>query len=236
MLRLLPLLGVLLTLAACQQADSPDGDGSATVPSELPASLGVSEDGVIEGAAPGFIGATAPETALLLDDGGVCYLYDAYVVRVEPIGSDGEPRGDLVQVGAREAGALARDECEAASRAVTGEDEADTFSGVEGDVLLLDRASGETGRRLVALDLAAGDEVVLDSPYEDPVEIEGGVLTFGALVREVSSADGLAGVDCEQGTEYLENDLAVGVVQMRRFDLESREVEETDSLVCVPLG
>ena len=237
MLRLLPLLGLALLLAACEEGpEGPTADGPTTVPSELPASLGTSDDGMIEGAAPGFIGATAPETALLLDDGGVCYLYDAYVVRVEPIGSDGEPRGDLVRVGSREEGGIARDECAAATRDVTGEEEADTFSGVEGDVLLLDRASGDTGRRLVALDLANGDTVVLDSPYEDPVEITGGVLSYGALIREVTSAAGLMGVDCDQGADYLANELAVGVVQMRRFDLETREVEETDALVCVPLG
>ncbi|MEM1054031.1 MAG: hypothetical protein AAGI52_00785 [Bacteroidota bacterium] len=236
MLRLVPLFGALLVLSGCQEAESPDGDGAATVPSELPASLGTSAETEYENSAPGFIGATAPETAFLLDDGAVCYIYESYAVRVSPIGSDGEPRGDLVQVGGREDGGIARDECEAASRAVTGDDEADTFSGVEGDVLLLDRASGEAGRRLVAVDLAAGGETVLDSPYEEPVEIAEGVLTFGALIREVTSADGLEGVECEQGEDYLSNDLAVGVVQIREFDLASRDVTETDMLVCVPLG
>lgn len=238
-MRSLLAFALVLALGACREAPeapSPDGEGPTTVPSELPADLGQTDDGVIDGAAPGFIGATAPELGLILDDGGVCYVYEAYVVRVEPIGTDGEPRGDRVRVGDRPDGAASRAMCDAASRAVTGEDEVDTFSGVEGEILLLDRASGETGRRLVALDLASGDAVVLNDAYEEPVEIENGAVTYGALVREATTPDALAGVACEQGADYLANGLAVGVVQLRRFSFESRETTDTGALTCVPLG
>lgn len=234
----LPLLVLpLLLVVACQEGpEGPDpaGDGPTTVPSELPASMGATDEGEIEGAAPGFIGATSPETAFLLDDGGVCYVYASYAVRVEPIGTDGEPRGDRVRVAPRSDGAIARDLCEAASREVTTDDEADTFSGVEGDVLLLDRASGDAGQRLVALDLASGD-IVLDAPYEEPVEIDNGVLRFGSLVREATTPAGLSGVECPQGDEFLESDVVVGVVEVRAFDLETFETESEQPLTCIPL-
>lgn len=239
MTRLAPLAVLALALAACKEGPAgpdPAGDGPTTVPSELPVSMGGTNDGVIEGAAPGFIGATAPETAFLLDDGGVCYVYGGYIIHVEPIGTDGEPRGDLVRVAVREEGGIVRDLCQSASREVTSEDEADTFSGVEGDVLLLDRASGETGRRILAVDLANGDEVVLDSPYEsEEIEIENGLIRFGALVREATSMAGLSNVSCEQGPEFIESGLTVGVVQMQTFDLKTHAMVADEALTCVPL-
>ncbi|MEM6328024.1 MAG: hypothetical protein AAF791_12990 [Bacteroidota bacterium] len=238
MSRLFPVLALGLLLGACREgpdAPDPDGDGPPVVTSELPADMSAADDGVIQGAAPGFIGATAPETALVLDGGSVCYVYEQHVVRVEPIGTDGEPRGDDVRIAARTEGAIARDLCDSASRAVTDDTEADTFSGVEGDVLLLDRASGEFGRRIVALDLANGDAVVLDAPYEDPVEIEDGVLRFGSLVREATTMSGLKGADCPQGAEFVENGVVVGIVEMQRLDLGTREVAPEATLTCVPL-
>ena len=226
-----------LSLAACKQGpDAPaaDGDGPATVPAELPASV---DDGVIEGAAPGFIGATPAETALILEDGGVCYVYERHAVRVDPIGADGEPRGDLVRVAARDESAILKDLCEGASRALTGEDETDTFAGIEGDVLLLDRASGDTGRRLIARDLSAGDRIILDSDFEEEsVRIEDGRVRFGSLVREARTAQDLDGVTCPQGADFLANGVVVGVVQVQALDLDSREVTESDERTCIPLG
>ena len=238
--RLALLVAFALALGACREGpDAPDadGDGLAVVPSEVPASVGSVDDGVIEGAAPGFIGATPAETALILEDGGVCYVYERHAVRVDPIGADGEPRGDLVRVAPREEGVILKDLCEGASRALTGEEEADTFAGIEGDVLLLDRASGETGRRLIARDLAAGDQILLDAAFEEEsVRIENGFVRFGTLVLEAREAADLDGVTCPQAEDFLANEVVIGIVQMQAMNLDTREVVESDERTCIPLG
>ena len=233
---------LLLALAACERApDAPpaDGDGSSAVTTSSDVIAGASAK--LDGLAPGFIGATAPEAAYDLGEGAVCYVYGTYAVRVSPAGGPGElgePRGDEVAVGAREGDGQAA--CAGlGSRVVSSADStvSDTFMGVEGDVLLLDRASGEAGQAVVAVDLAADDAVVLDSPYEgDTVEIEGGVLRFGTLARTTRSVGDLAGVDCPQGAEFIESGLDVGIIREVTFDLAQRERADTDRLACTPIG
>ncbi len=238
--RLAPL--ALLVLAACEQApDAPAADGSnpdATVGVELPA--GASADGQLDGVNPGFLGASAPEAAYDLGDGTVCYVYASHVARVSPrgdLGERGEPRGDEVSIVARAEGE-GRAQCDASgARVVTVEDEADTFAGIEGDVLFLDRATGEAGRTLVALDLADGDAVALRDAYEgDTVEIADGGLLFGTLERTTTQASDLAGVDCEQGPEFVASGLDIGIVRLIEFDIDSRERSETNRRVCIPLS
>ena len=102
-------------------------------------------------------------------------------------------------------------------------------------MLLIDRASGEAGRHLIAVDLASGDAPILDVAYEEPVEIEGGILRFGTLERQTRSRADLAGVDCPQGEDFLENGLDVGIVRVIEFDIASKERRDTDTRVCIPL-
>lgn len=233
-------LPAFLVLAACERApDAPPADGSnpdATVGVELPA--GATADGQLSGVNPGFLGATAPEDAYDLGDGAVCYIYPNHVVRVSPRtegGITGEPRGDEVAVLARGA-AGAREQCSEPGRIVTQEDEADTFAGIEGDVLFLDRASGEAGRMLIAMDLDANDEVLIEDAYEgDTIEIENGGLRFGTLERTTTAAADLVGVECEQGAEFVESGLEIGIVRLIEYDIDARERRETDRRVCIPL-
>lgn len=240
-MRFAPLAVVaLLALSACREApDAPNATGTenpdATVPVEMQAGVG----GTLEGLAPGPQGITPPETALDLGEGTICFVYAAHVARVSPVGSEGEPRGDEVAVVSREAGDEAGELCaRPLARLITSDSTlADTFAGIEGDVLFLDRASDEDGQTLVAIDLAADDTEVFAMPYEtDTMEIADGVLTFGTLEDRTRSTGDLAGIDCEQGAQYIDDGLDVGIIRIVTFDLSTREVTETDERTCAPLG
>ena len=243
MLSRLLALGILsLGLVGCREAPEPPppsgtANDAATTPVELPADAVSADDGYVDEGAPGFSGATAPSVALDLRDGSVCYVYERYVVRAQPRGEAGDGVvGEDVYVVARAGDDSPRDLCESPdARLVTTESRPDVFVGVEEDLLLLVRNQAPS-RKLLARDLADGDATVLDVVFEEPVQIEEGVLEFGALERRVRSASEVGeGVACPEAETFLESGLEIGVVRLVRFDLATKQSEETEERLCVPM-
>lgn len=204
--------------------DAPAG-GDPTSPSDL-----------VEGGEPGVPGSTVP-TRTWQTGGGRCYDYAGYVVRVRPRGND---VGESIAVFAVAEGAEARARCDApeaeAVVSVSGA-EAEYFFGMERGLLFVDRGTAPNGRELRVYDLNDDGAVVLDTEYEEPIQIEDGALTFGR--PEDAYIDPYifesTGVECPEATEWFENGMGVGITRVVRLDLATRQVQETDERRCVPL-
>ncbi len=182
-----------------------------------------------EGGEPGIPGSDVPDQIWRMDD-GACYAYGNRVVRI-------------VQNGANEAVSVFtgsdRGRCNASTSDATystgtAGDPA-TFFGVAGDLLLLELTNGDE-HSVRVVDLASG-AAVHDAAYEDPVEISEGGLFYGEPAAEFESQEELnsVGVNCPESRAWFEDSLAIGVSIRSRFDLTTREAEQTDDFTCIPL-
>jgi hypothetical protein len=236
------LLALGLLLGACREApEAPAAAGTANpdvvTPAEVDPSAVPPDDGppLEPGGEPGVPGSPRPEASYRLADGR-CHVYPGWVVVVRP--REGVP-GEDVAVRRRD-GADARALCTAppgdAAFALADPASPDYFFGLAGDLLFVDTGTGPDGRTLRLVDLAAG-QTVLQAGYEEPVEVDGGVLTFTEPVDDFASAEAVAatGVACPQAAEWFESGFAVGVNRVVRYDLATRQRDDTGERVCVPL-
>lgn len=235
---------VLPTLAACGDEPPPPVGGGAVgdepfdttiTPSPLDS---VTAPPAEPGGQPGLPGTPAPSASYRTSGGGDCYVYARHVVAVRP--REDAPGQDVVAL-PRDAGPSARALCDApagrATVALTDPDEPTFFAGLVGDLLLVDSGTGPNERTLRAYDLADEGKLTLDTPYEEPAQVEGRSLVYQEPLDDYDDPDALAAteVDCPEATEWFESGLAVGVNRVARFDLAARQVIPSDSLTCVPL-
>lgn len=241
------VLALGAALAGCREAD-PAQTGTenpaVTTPVEMPTSAGETGDQIDLGAdgpdiaAPGFVGSTSPSLALDLGEGVVCYVYAGHVVRVAPRGRAGDIElGQDVETAPRPDGAGPTELCEGAGlRRVSTDGRPDAFMGLEGDLLILDRGTDSRGRTLRVVDLADGDRLVLDTRYEEPVELADGALRYGREERRTRTADTIGDdIECPNAESFVESGLEIAILRVVAFDLDAREATETDRYVCMPL-
>ena len=181
---------------------------------------------------PGIPGSDIP-TNVWQDGPGTCYSYDGYIIRIHGNDVGGE---DIAVFSGDDRG-----QCEASlaqalfSTGTNGDTE--TFFGIVGDLLLLERATEEE-HLIRVVDLASGS-VVHETPYEEPVEIRDGGLLYGEPAEVFESQEGLnaVGVDCPESGVWFEDSLAVGVSIRSRFDLTPPYggATLTDDVICIPL-
>lgn len=226
------LLAAVLTIAACgsdpDSSASEEGDASGEVHTGNEAD----SPGIIgrEGGQPGIPGSDVPAN-VWQDEPGTCYGYEAYVVGVHGNATGGD---DVVVFSGSDREACAGSRAQALF--TTRDDGApETFFGIVGDLLLLEKVVGAE-HILRVVDLGAGT-VVLETPYEEPVEIREGGLFYGESAAEFESQEGLnaVGVDCPESGAWFDDSLAVGVSIRSRFDLASHQTAPTDDVTCIPL-
>lgn len=236
-------LVLLLTVAVgCRQGpEAPAAAGTenpaVTTPAEVePGSVVPPDDGLAAepGGEPGVPGSPRPEAAYRLS-GGSCYVYPGWVVTVRPRAQ--APGQDVVVV-RREGDGRAQCEAAPAAAAVALTDAAapDHFFGLRGDLLFVDAGTGPNERTLRLVDLATG-QAVLTAPYEEPVLVRDNVLSYTEPVADYTTLEGVVstGVNCPQAEEWLDTGFAVGVNRVARYDLDARQAQPSDELVCVPL-
>lgn len=224
------LLGTF-TLAACgSESDSSETGRSASSDSSAFAARTDSLQAITQQRGePGIPGSDIPEQFWAMED-GACYVYGQRVVRVARSGA-----GEVVAVFS----GSSRGQCDASlAQAVFSTDtneDTETFFGIVGDLLLLERTTEEE-HLIRVVDLASGS-VVHEAPYEEPVEIRDGGLLYGEPPEVFESQEGLnaVGVDCPESGVWFEDSLAVGVSVRSRFDLTTREATLTDDVTCIPL-
>lgn len=218
--------------AACGGGDSTSadgGDGSSSGPD-----AGTSQADSLQAirqqqGEPGIPGSDIPEQFWAMND-GTCYAYGQRVVRVARAGA-----GESIAVFSGNE----RTQCDgsiAQAAFSTGTDgDPESFFGVVGDLLLLERTT-EQEHLIRVVDLGSA-QVVLETRYEEPVEINEGGLFYGEPAEEFETQEGLdaVGVDCPDSGAWFDDSLAVGVSVRSRLDLTSRQVELTDDVTCIPL-
>jgi len=224
------LLGAFMFAACGSESGSPGtDDGSASDPNDATVQTDSLQAITQQRGEPGIPGSDIPEQFWAMD-GGACYVYGQRVVRVARSGA-----GEVVAVFS----GSSREQCDASlAQAVfsTGADgDTETFFGIVGDLVLLERTTDEE-HLIRVVDLASGS-VVYETSYEEPVEIRDGGLLYGEPAEEFESQEDLnaVDVDCPESGVWFEDSLAVGVSIRSRFDLTTRETTLTDDVTCIPL-
>jgi len=244
MSRLLLLVILLAFVGGCRRGpDAPSSAGTdnpdVTTPAEVDPAV------VPPGGAratppsgePGIPGSPRPEAVHRLAD-GACYVYTDWVVAVH---ARPAAPGENVAVMSRAEGADARALCDTtpaeAAFALNDATRAESFFGLQGNLLFIDAGTAPGGRELVVLDLTTQGKV-LQTPYEEPISLDGNVLTYHEPVGDYGEPAELAAapdVSCPQAEEWFAEGFGVGVNRVVRFDLTTRRAAPTDERVCVPL-
>ncbi len=230
-MRLQTFLAAGLLLAACGSDPESAAPAQGDVASERAAIRQSDSLRTIrqEGGQPGIPGSDLPEQFWPMDD-GECYAYGQRVVRIARLGV-----GEVVDVFA----GSGREQC-AASRAQAvfssgSDDGTATFFGMAGALLLIEKTIDD--RHVIRVIDLAGGAVVLETHYEEPVEIREGGLFYGEAAAEFVRQEELnaTGVNCPESRQWFNDSLAVGVSIRSRFDLASHVAEQTDDVTCIPL-
>ena len=223
------LVGLMLTACGSESGSSETSGDTSSHPNGVTSRTDSLQAITQQRGEPGIPGSDIPEQFWAMED-GACYAYGQRIVRVARSGA-----GEVVAVFSGNG----RGQCDASlaqavfSAGMDGDTE--TFFGIVGDLLLLERTTEEE-HLIRIVDLASGS-VVYETPYEEPVEIRDGGLLYGEPAEEFESQEDLnaVGVDCPESGVWFEDSLAVGVSIRSRFDLTTREAELTDDVTCIPL-
>ena len=223
------LVGLMLTACGSESGSSETSGDTSSHPNGVTSRTDSLQAITQQRGEPGIPGSDIPEQFWAMED-GACYAYGQRIVRVARSGA-----GEVVAVFSGNG----RGQCDASlaqavfSAGMDGDTE--TFFGIVGDLLLLERTTEEE-HLIRIVDLASGS-VVYETPYEEPVEIRDGGLLYGEPAEEFESQEDLnaVGVDCPESGAWFEDSLAVGVSIRSRFDLTTREAELTDDVTCIPL-
>ncbi len=226
------LLLASIMFTACGDGDSTATDSDESTSSDT-ATTGSRSDSLQavrqQQGEPGIPGSDIPEHFWVMDD-GTCYAYGQRVVRVTRSGV-----GESIAVFSGSDRAQCNGSSSQATFSTGTDGDPQTFFGVVGDLLLLERTT-EQEHLIRVVDLGSG-QAVLETLYEEPVEIKEGGLFYGEPAEEFETQEGLnaVGVDCPESGAWFNDSLAVGVSVRSRFDLTSRQVELTDNVTCIPL-